>query len=128
MKGTIKWFSLEKGYGFITDDKCIDHYFSVRDVVGSELPSMGDKVHFEPAKGKKGPAAKSINILIKNPIARTKPGQVICPHCATAVFPRLITDRGSALHSLCPLCGKMIKNFETIWSRLPKVLRIFGIG
>jgi len=34
MRGKVKWFSRERGYGFITDEQARDHYFSVQDVRG----------------------------------------------------------------------------------------------
>ena len=32
MRGKVKWFSMERGYGFVTDEEARDHYFAVRDV------------------------------------------------------------------------------------------------
>lgn len=46
MKGTIKWFSTDKGYGFITGNDNQDRYFHVQAIVGSELPNPGDIVTF----------------------------------------------------------------------------------
>lgn len=109
-KGVVKWFSVEKGYGFITCEGT-DYYFNVKEISGSELPGSGDKVVFEVAAGKKGDAAAKVMILSKQaPVP--KQGQVQCPHCINNVYPRLVTDRGAASHNLCPLCGKVIKDFS----------------
>ncbi|MGL6400073.1 cold shock domain-containing protein [Aeromonas veronii] len=40
MQGTVKWFSSEKGYGFITSEAGEDHYFNVQSINGASLPSM----------------------------------------------------------------------------------------
>jgi CspA family cold shock protein len=58
--GTVKWFSDEKGYGFITPDdgsKDLFVHFSNIDGDGFKSLSEGQKVSFEPAEGQKGPEA-----------------------------------------------------------------------
>lgn len=62
MIGTVKWFSSEKGYGFIVSDTGFDHYFNVRDVRGIEIPREGDQVSFESKSSKKGLRASSVSI------------------------------------------------------------------
>jgi len=58
-EGTIKWFSTEKGYGFIEQDSGSDLFVHANDVSGSILQE-GDKVRFEIGEGKKGPCAKDV--------------------------------------------------------------------
>lgn len=61
--GTVKWFSDEKGYGFITPDdgsKDLFVHFSNIDGEGFRTLTEGQKVTFEAAEGKKGPEATSV--------------------------------------------------------------------
>lgn len=67
--GLIKWFSVEKGYGYITNRNNEDLYFGVKDIIGANLPEYGDKVEYEEYIGREEHlAAKDILILErKNP-------------------------------------------------------------
>ena len=53
MKGKVKWFSRERGFGFITGEDGIDRFFNVQAIKGSELPNYGDVVEFEHQEGKR---------------------------------------------------------------------------
>ncbi|MFE3876800.1 cold-shock protein [Kitasatospora sp. NPDC059146] len=61
--GTVKWFSTEKGYGFITPDvpgpDIFVHYSSV---VGSGFLSLreGERVEYQVVQGPKGPQAVDV--------------------------------------------------------------------
>ena len=58
--GTVKWFSDEKGYGFITpDDGSGDLFAHFSNVEGDGFKSLteGQKVSYESAEGRKGPEA-----------------------------------------------------------------------
>lgn len=63
MKGKVKWFSIEKGYGFITGPAEIDYFFHVSKIQGEKLPANGDTVEFVPSEGEKGKRAYDIKIL-----------------------------------------------------------------
>jgi len=114
VKGKVKWFSVEKGYGFITGEDGTDRYFSVQDVVGAELPGNGDSVTFEHRRGNKGPRAGRVTIVAKAaPSANQRQDdRVTCEHCNRKMVPRIIMDRGSLSHSICPFCGGLHKDFS----------------
>ncbi len=62
MKGTVKWFSATKGYGFITSESGQDvfvHYSAIN-MDGFKTLEEGDKVEFEVVQGKKGPQASNV--------------------------------------------------------------------
>jgi cold shock CspA family protein len=117
MQGKIKWFSEEKGYGYIVAENGKDHYFNVREIQGSVLPRNGDLVIFESSEGGKGPRAISVVITEKSsPGSRLQSNQrvddrVDCTHCGKKMVPRLILYKGEPQKSLCPFCGGVYKNF-----------------
>lgn len=63
MKGTIKWFNNQKGYGFITDEEGKDVFvhFSGLQMDGYKTIEEGASVEFELTEGEKGPQA--INVV-----------------------------------------------------------------
>lgn len=74
MDGIVKWFSKEKGYGFITVPGADDRYFHVSQVKGSELPNNGDAVTFEPMIGRNGkPSAKNVVITSRKSLRPEAP-------------------------------------------------------
>jgi len=120
VKGKVKWFSHEKGFGFIVSEQGQDHYFGVRDIVGAELPNNLDDVEFETRHGKKGPAATKVAITAKANIAHS--GKSTCPQCDIQVYPRMVTNYGSPDRSFCPECGAVLKDFVDGFTRF---LRLF---
>lgn len=114
MQGTVKWFSQEKGYGFITSETGEDHYFNVQSIKGAILPSNGDKVSFDSKPGNKGPRAQ--NILIQEKAVqltnRQNDDRIICPGCYRKIVPRMITYRGNPEKSVCPYCATTVRTFS----------------
>jgi CspA family cold shock protein len=64
MRGTVKWFSSEKGYGFITPENGSDlfvHYSEIQSN-GFRTLNEGDKVEFEITEGRKGKQASAVTV------------------------------------------------------------------
>jgi cold shock protein len=61
--GTVKWFSNQKGYGFIARDTGEDvfvHHTAI-EAEGYRTLAEGDRVEFTVEAGQKGPAATNVH-------------------------------------------------------------------
>ncbi len=60
--GTVKWFSNQKGYGFITPEEGNDVFVHHSEIQGDGYKSLeeGQKVEFEVTDGPKGDQAKNV--------------------------------------------------------------------
>jgi cold shock protein len=65
-EGTVKWFSNEKGYGFITpDDGSNDLFVHFSNISGDGYRSLDDgaRVAYESEEGPKGPVATNVSLV-----------------------------------------------------------------
>ena len=61
-QGTVKWFSQDKGYGFITpDDGSQDVFVHFSAIAGQGFLEEGEKVTYEVGQGQKGPQAENVS-------------------------------------------------------------------
>lgn len=129
IRGKVKWFSNEKGYGFITNKNNIDLYFGVKDVIGAELPERGDMVEYVEYMGRENVlAAADVIILEKNSPTFKK---IHCDSCKTDVIPKHWHFGGTDYTNmktayLCPHCGMRIFETGGGFNKLAKSLLILS--
>jgi CspA family cold shock protein len=63
MRGTVKWFNDQKGFGFITPEDgskdCFCHHSAIQSD-GFRTLAEGATVEFDMVEGEKGPAAENV--------------------------------------------------------------------
>ena len=65
MKGTVKWFNNQKGYGFISDEQGNDIFVHFSGINSDGFKSLeeGQAVEFDVIDGAKGPQATNVTKL-----------------------------------------------------------------
>ena len=64
LKGTVKWFSDKKGYGFIEQENGPDVFVHFSGISGDGFKTLaeGDQVTFEIQEGPKGASAVNVTV------------------------------------------------------------------
>ena len=64
--GTVKWFDVKKGWGFITQENGQDVFVHYKNIVGEGFRSLkdGEQVTFEIVTGDKGPQANNVQHVV----------------------------------------------------------------
>ncbi len=60
MKGKVKMFNVERGFGFITGDDGKDVYVHTSKIEGGVALAPGDAVEYEVEAGERGPRAANV--------------------------------------------------------------------
>ena len=62
-RGTVKWFSAQRGYGFIATEGEESVYVHHSSIEGNGFRTLheGEKVEFDLVQGEKGPAAENVS-------------------------------------------------------------------
>lgn len=62
MKGTVKWFNNQKGYGFITTEEGKDVFVHFSAITGEGFKTLNENeaVEFDIVDGDKGPQATNV--------------------------------------------------------------------
>ena len=65
MKGTVKWFNAEKGYGFITGEDGKDGFVHYSAIQGGGFKTLdeGQAVEFDLTEGQRGMQASNVTKL-----------------------------------------------------------------
>lgn len=63
--GTVKWFDVKKGWGFITQADGQDVFVHYKNIVGEGFRSLkdGEAVTFDIIEGEKGPQASNVQAV-----------------------------------------------------------------
>jgi CspA family cold shock protein len=63
MKGTIKFFKRDKGFGFIIGEDDKDYFVHISQIEKQQAPFSGDNVYFTPKETKRGLQARNITLI-----------------------------------------------------------------
>ena len=66
MRGTVKWFSDDKGFGFISREGGDDVFVHHTGIVGQGFRTLseGQEVEFDLGQGQKGPQAQNVRPVV----------------------------------------------------------------
>lgn len=132
--GKIKWYSVNKKFGFITNDKSNDVFFKLENIQKSIdsldekkereelIPEIGDSVEYTEYENKNQLKAKKITIK------QRKHSVFICPHCNEKIKPKIVFEndfrdnnignefeKSHPMYTICPNCFEKLDEYNTIY-------------
>ena len=60
IKGTVKWFNVGKGFGFIAGEDDKEYFVHVSSVPEGVILEQGEEVTFDPSSSEKGMQARNV--------------------------------------------------------------------
>lgn len=65
LKGKVKWFNKDKGFGFITSEEGKDYFVHFSGILGEGFKNLEENqtVNFEVEEGAKGPIAVKVSVV-----------------------------------------------------------------
>lgn len=83
--GKVKWYDVEKGFGFLSQEEGEDVYVRASALpTGVEGLKAGQRVEFGMAAGRRGPQALTVKVLDPAPSVRSGPRKEAAPKKHTA--------------------------------------------
>ena len=72
MRGTVKWFNKQKGWGFVTSDEGTDYFLHFSGINGSGFRSLesGDVVEFDLKETERGMKAVNVTPILTREMVR----------------------------------------------------------
>ena len=124
MKGMIKFYNKDKGFGFVVSEDNQEYYFKDRAIAFGDMPEKGRQCEFTPnpntkPNSNKKPEIETLKVLTQV-AATTAPkkqhyrdDRVTCPHCNRKMVPRIYYLNHAPYKSNCPFCGGQIEKFQS---------------
>ena len=65
MRGIMKWFNIQRGYGFATTGEGFDVFVHYKNILGNGFKSLadGDEIEFDVEETPKGKQARNIKLI-----------------------------------------------------------------
>ena len=143
MKGMIKFYNKDKGFGFVVGENNQDYYFNQKVIPFGHIPTSGDMIEFEvsdkPTSNKhKEPTIAKMTMTGEQatdnkaiqPFRKTnhyRDNRITCPHCYKKITPKIYYLNQAPYRSYCPFCGEMVKDFQGAKPQIEFILFLLAI-
>ena len=113
MKGMIKFYNKDKGFGFVAGENNQDYYFNQKVIPFGYIPQSGDMIAFgtavKPTGKHKNPEITTMAFSGERANNRHNSEIITCPHCHKTGKPRFWYERGVIAAKLCTACGRPVE-------------------